>query len=133
MTRLLATLSALSLALGLFGCSSRPRVDTDALASRLTAAAHAVPGVTGGDARVRLAGPVSSVQILCEVTSSAESREELLAVLDAVVRAVLAETQDLQDAMIGFSASNGAETVTQGDLGAPAGLTTLSRLRDHFG
>lgn len=126
MTRLFVMLMASTLAMGLFGCS---KPDTQEWTGRLSKAVMAVPGVTGGQVEMRKAGVGS--QIYCDVTTSASSREELLGVMKAIMRAVVDETQGLDSAMIYLTARNGSDAVANSDVGGIK-TDTLEGLREYF-
>lgn len=126
MTRLFALLMASTLAVGLFGCS---KPDTRQWSDALSKAVLAVPGVTGGHAEMRMAGV--GRQIYCDVTTSASSREELLGVMEAIMRAVVDETRGLDSAMIYLTARNGSDAVANSDVGGIK-TDTLEGLREYF-
>ncbi len=130
MQRVLVAAAALALALGLFGCGQRPSVDTEAWTKRLQPAVLSVAGVTGGDVRMIASGPVSEPKIICNVTSAASARPELVATLERVLRRLVSETAELDDALVECTVTNGHDYARLGDLDA---IGSLKLLRKRFG
>lgn len=104
----------LVMSLALTGCSKGETADS--LDARVVPAILAVPGVTGGEAKVKNAS--LSHLISCHLTSDAADEEELKSLLTDVLRTVVNETPDEDNGtMVICSVSNGSETVNTASLG----------------
>lgn len=132
MPRLIATIATVALTLGLFGCapSRAPGPDPDALARRLQTSVLRVEGVSGGEVRVVASGPVREPKVICDLTSGATSRDALVAAMERVLRAVIADTRDVGNGLVQCAVGNGSVKVKHSDVVPGSGdVVTLERLR----
>lgn len=127
-------LLVIGLIVGLAGCfridgaSKNTAEEANLLAAR--SAVLAVPGVTGGDVEVSWPGSFSSWYFTCGLESDAATRDELLAILEDVGRAVVDTVDPSHDPVIQCRLSNGIDTVDFADI---VGGSSMYDLRQHYG
>lgn len=119
----------LALTWGLVGCAPNRTIDAATWQQRISAKVLAVEGVTGGEVRVAETGPVQEPKIVCLLTSDAPTHEELLVVLERVLRAVIDETRELDRAYVDCRVSHGEDTARMGELEA---FPSIKLLRQRF-
>lgn len=115
---LLATVATMSL--GIFGCSSQGP-DTTQLEPVLRSAVLAVPGVTGG--AVTFFYAELSPRAVCSLTSDKTSKAELVATLDATLKAVTDVIRPYPSGSVRCSITSGELSAVQADLGLPTSIT----------
>lgn len=91
----------------------------------------AVPGISGGDVTVSDTGSLMSLYFTCELTSDAQSRDELLAVLDDIGRAIVDTAAPETDGVLNCTLSNDTDVVSFSDLADGAGGTFTSLRTYH--
>lgn len=129
MRKLLAVLFTLALAWGLAACAPARTIDAATWQQRISDRVLAVEGVSGGEVRVAETGPVQEPKIVCLLTSDATTHDELVAILEKVLRAVVAETRELDRAYVDCRVSHGEDTARMGELDA---FPSIRLLRQRF-
>lgn len=144
MKRLAAT--SLTLTLALFGCgpadptgpsptpgsssgSYRPDgEELKAFDAQVRDAVLAVPGVSGGT--VSVSRTDFSFYIRCQLEGPGSAKDDLSGTLDSVLREIVAQTSELDGAMVYCNIANAGGRMSMADLGISP--STLRTLRDHY-
>ncbi len=139
MKRLVWIAVALFTAASLVGCVKQYTAEEqNALAAKIDEAVLAVPGITEGGATVTRANELASLSINVRVISSAQTKEELLTVLEDVAHAVLESTMEydnsslpIQHASLSIQVENGTDIVRGTDLDPR--VHSLKSLKEYLG